>query len=98
MIHRVRLTWFFLLVFFLKEIQLFYMYFKCWATNSCFHLTLIAKKRISGVMVGVDRGFEPRSGQTKDHNIYICYFSAKYVALSRKSKDWLARNWDNVSE
>jgi hypothetical protein len=58
--------------FFLKEIQLFYMYFKCWATNSCFHLTLIAKKRISGVMVGVDRGFEPRSGQTKDHNIFIC--------------------------
>ena len=28
----------------------------------------------------------------------ICYFSAKYTALRRKSKDWLAQNQDNVSE
>ena len=45
----------------------------------------------------VDRGFEPRSGQTKDYKIGIC-FSAKHAALRRKSKDWLARNQDNVSE
>ena len=49
---------------------------------------------IGGVMVNVlapsavDRGFEPRSGQTK----------AKHVALRRKSTDWLAWNQDNVFE
>ena len=46
----------------------------------------------------VDRGFEPRSAQTKDYEIGICCFSAKHVALKRKSKDWLTRNQDNVSE
>ena len=43
----------------------------------------------------VDRGFEPLAGQTKGYKIGICCFSA---ALRRKSKDWLARNQDNVSE
>jgi hypothetical protein len=49
---------------------------------------------IGGVMVSalalsvVDRGFKPRSGQTKDHKIGICYFSTKQAALRRKSKDW----------
>jgi len=46
----------------------------------------------------VDRGFEPRSGQTKDYKIGICCFSAKHAAIRRKSKDWFARNQDNVSE
>jgi len=46
----------------------------------------------------VDRGVEPRSSQTKDYKIGICCFSAKHAALNRKSKDWLARNQDNVSE
>jgi hypothetical protein len=46
----------------------------------------------------VDRGFEPLSSQTKNYKIGICCFSAKYVALRRKTKDWLARNQDNVSE
>jgi hypothetical protein len=46
----------------------------------------------------VDRGFVARSGQTKDCKIDICCFSAKHAALRRKSKDWLARNQDNVSE
>jgi hypothetical protein len=46
----------------------------------------------------VDRGFQPRSGQTKDHKIGICCFFIKHAALGRKSKDWLARNQDNVSE
>ena len=60
--------------------------------------------RIGGVMVSVlassvvDRGFEPRSGQTNDYAIGICCFSAKQAALGRKSKDWLARNQNNVSE
>jgi hypothetical protein len=59
---------------------------------------------ISGVMVSiltssvVDRGFEPRSGQTRDYEIGICHFFAKHAALRSKSKDWLARNPDNVSE
>ena len=44
----------------------------------------------------IDRGFEPRSGQTKDYKIGICCFSAKHAALMRKSKDWLARNQNNV--
>ena len=46
----------------------------------------------------VERGFEPPSGQAKDYEIGICCFSAKHAALRRKSKDWLARNQDNVSE
>ena len=45
----------------------------------------------------VDRGFEPRSGQSKDYEIGICCFSAKHAGLRRKSKDWLALNQDNVS-
>ena len=58
---------------------------------------------IGGVMVSVftsrvvDRGFESRSGQTKDCKIGICCFSTKQATLRRKSKDWLARNQDNVS-
>ena len=35
----------------------------------------------------VDRGFEPRSDQTKDYKISICCFSAKQAALRSKSKD-----------
>ena len=46
----------------------------------------------------VDRGFEPRSGQTNDYKIGICCFSAKHAALRRKSKDWMARNQNNVPE
>ena len=62
------------------------------------------KHRIGGVMVSVlassavSRGFEPRSGQTKDYEIGICCFSAKHAALRRKSTYWLARNQNNVSE
>ena len=37
----------------------------------------------------VDRRFEPLSGQTKDYETGICYFSAKHAALRRKSKDGL---------
>ena len=46
----------------------------------------------------VDRGFEPLSCKTKDYKIGICGFPTKHAALRRKSKDWLARNQDNVSE
>ena len=62
------------------------------------------KDRIGGVMVSVlassatESGFEPQSCQTKDYKIGICCFNAKHAALQRKSKDWLARNQNNVSE
>jgi hypothetical protein len=46
----------------------------------------------------VDCRFESRSGQSKDCKIGICCFSPKPTALRRKSKDWLARNQDDVSE
>jgi hypothetical protein len=46
----------------------------------------------------VDRGFELRSGQlTKYYKISICGFSAKHAAIRSKSKDWFARNQNNVS-
>ena len=45
----------------------------------------------------VDRGFEPRSGQTKDFTIGIYVLLLRKVAtLRRKRKDWLARNQENV--
>ena len=62
------------------------------------HDNINQKHRIGGVMVSVlassavDRGFEPRSGQTKDYKIGICCLSAKHAALRRKSKYWLARS------
>jgi hypothetical protein len=46
----------------------------------------------------VNRGCELLSGQTKDYEIGICCFSAKHAGLKKKSKDWLDRNQDNVSE
>ena len=46
----------------------------------------------------VDRGFDPRSGQTKDYKIGNCCFSAKHARIRRKSKDRLAQNQNNVYE
>jgi len=43
-------------------------------------------------------GFEHWLGQTKDYEIGICCLSANHEALRSKSKDWLARNQDNVAE
>ena len=42
----------------------------------------------------VDRGYN----QTQDYEIVSCCFSTKHVALMSKSKDWLDRNQNNVSE
>ena len=50
------------------------------------------------VLASVGRGFELRSGQTKDFKIGICCFFAEHAALRSKSKDWLARDQNNVSE
>ena len=43
------------------------------------------------------RSFDPWSGPTNDYKIGACNFYAKQAALWRKSKDWLARDQDNVS-
>ena len=43
-------------------------------------------------------GFEPRTGQTNDYKIVIFCFPAKHISIRKKSKDWLARNQNNVSE
>jgi len=43
----------------------------------------------------VDCYFETGSGQTKDYEIGICYFSTKHTTWIR-SKDWLAQNMDNA--
>jgi hypothetical protein len=48
--------------------------------------------------IAVDRGFEPRSSQTKENIIGSCCFPAKHATLRRKSKDWLAGNQNNLSE
>ena len=44
------------------------------------------------------RIIEGMSGLTKDYKVDICCFSAKHAALRSKTKDWLARNMNNVSE
>jgi hypothetical protein len=46
------------------------------------------------------RGFEPGSSQTKYmcYDIGICCLSTNNTALRSKSKDYLARNQNNVSE
>jgi hypothetical protein len=46
----------------------------------------------------VDRGFQPRSGKTKDCKISICCFSPKHAPIRNRSKDGLARNQNNLSE
>ena len=57
--------------------------------------------RIGGVKVSVlassvvDRGFELRSGQTKDYKIGICCFSGKHAALGKKGKYW--SEWGDMS-
>ena len=43
----------------------------------------------------VDREFEPQS-LSKQTEIGICCFSAKYTTLSNKSRNWLAWNLDNM--
>ena len=53
--------------------------------------------RIGSLMCGISWVRSP-SCQTKDYKIGICCFSTKHAALRRKSKDWLARNQNNVFE
>ena len=46
----------------------------------------------------LDHEFEPRTSQTKDVEIGICFFSAKHAAFRIKSKCSFARNQENVSK
>ena len=68
------------------------------------HVLFLQMNSIGGIMVSmlpssaVDRGFEPRSGQTKDNKIGICCFSGRLATLRRNSKDCLARKQNNMSE
>jgi len=74
---------------------------KIWNCNEEFQIIWTASVVIMVSVlasIAVDHRFEPQSGQTKDYKIGICCFSAKHAALRRKSKDWLARNQDNVFE
>ena len=60
-------------------------------------VSVLASSPVDRVLASspVDRGI---GGQTKDYQIGICCFSTKHAVLRRKSKDWLARNQDNVSK
>ena len=61
------------------------------AILNIFPFALLPVNRMGGVMVSVvvscavDRVFEPRSCQTKDYKISICYVSTKYTALRSES-------------
>jgi hypothetical protein len=68
------------------------------STAWCWWNRLGTRGIYTALFSAIDCEFEPRSGQTKEYTIGICCFSAKHAALKRKSKDWLARNQDNVSE
>ena len=46
----------------------------------------------------VDRGFEPRSGQTKTMKLIFVASPLEHAALRKRSKDWLAQHQNNVSE
>jgi hypothetical protein len=71
-----------------------------WGTDQkCSPKTLIGSVIVSVLASSaVYRGFESRSGQTKDYQLVFVAYNAKHAELRRKSKDWLPRNQDNVSE
>ena len=73
----------------------FYVSLVCFVFTDCYIVCVwyvIKLNRIVGIMVSVlslgtvDRGFEPRSGQTKDYKTDICCFSAKHATLRRNNK------------
>jgi hypothetical protein len=60
------------------------------------HKNTSAAKVIMLVSSAIGHVFEPWSGQIKDDKIGISCFSTNHAVLRRKSKNWLARNQDNV--
>ena len=72
---------------------------RCGTDQKCSPKTLIGSVIVSVLASSaVYRGFESRSGQTKDYQLVFVAYNAKHAELRRKSKDWLPRNQDNVSE
>jgi hypothetical protein len=71
-----------------------------WETDQKFSPRTLIGSVIISVLASsaVDRGFESRSGQTNDYQLVFVAYNAKHAELRRKSKDWLPRNQDNVSE
>ena len=63
------------------------------------NIIILTKSMVQIVLASsvIDRGFESRSGQTKDYVIGNCCISDKHITLKSKNKDWLARNQDSVS-
>jgi hypothetical protein len=47
---------------------------------------------------GGSRGARIRRPPNKDYQLVFVAYNAKHAELRRKSKDWLLRNQDNVSE
>jgi hypothetical protein len=45
----------------------------------------------------VDRGFEPRLGQTKDYKAGICCFSTKACRIRSKRNQNNVSEWDDMS-
>jgi hypothetical protein len=97
--RRITLSSNFLLIYSWHSIiALFYLWFLLYEPFTLF-LYRTCMNGINGVMVIViaSSAFGHRSGQTKDYEIGICCFSAKHAPLRKKSKDWLARNQNNVT-
>jgi hypothetical protein len=67
----------------------------CWTHRLylAFYIASSLKQQSTSV---VYRGSERRVGQTKQYELGIYRFSAKHATLMIKSKDWLARNQDNL--
>ena len=69
------------------------------AFNNNHSLTNLEKMTTNGWSVHLEcrrSWFRTRVGSNQ--TIGICFFSAKHAEFRSKSKNWLARNQDNVSE
>jgi len=79
--------------------KIYYLKYSCvWFLEISRNFFFKSIFQIQHLTSAVDRGFDPWPSQINDNEIGICCFSAKHAALRRKSKDWSARNQNNVSE
>jgi hypothetical protein len=72
-------------------------YISCVDVQVSYILVKVVNSRMTNMEWKANWLYSSRSGQTKDYKIGICCFSTKHTALRCKSKDWLARNQNNVS-
>jgi hypothetical protein len=77
-----------------------YRFLKLHANNHCYaNICLVYKIICFSCLFFTDSHYWwSVNFKTNDYKIGICCFSAKHEALRRKSKDWLPRNQNNVSE